>query len=504
MVKQKILFDLDRFNRFKEDINVYEELLADVVNVFSAVLNLGVHSGASITRLIKHIADDCIENPNGNNCSFEKPLDETKNFQDINIMDTIDLDTEEDNDIDFIRFTNSGPVFSVSKKMMDPLKGSYIEEQRPEELRTSDGTIFLGYDGNDGYVYYLLDYLNGKKINFNSLDYEEQLGLLDLFEFCCLPIPAELVDCRERRDMKKKKYEENDEVCLYINNKKDELLVQYWKQNNNIWKQIIKNYDRGYVKYNHIENILYIDLQYTYINYIYEYLKNNYLDIPEEKVSSINKELLEKEMYSVFGDKGKEIVQECFIHFKVFKGTSILKNKIMEASLLSWLPKENKWKLLFRASEHEYKASEFHKYCDNKGETITLIKHIGHNNNENIFGGYTNQSWESPSSGLYKTYSEEFLFTLSNEHGIPPTKYDYAAGDKSYGIGCSASFGPLFGGGNDIRISNNCHNNSDSYCNASCYDEINTNQNNSLFVNTNNSKATNNFIIEDYEIWGKE
>ena len=44
------------------------------------------------------------------------------------------------------------------------------------------------------------------------------------------------------------------------------------------------------------------------------------------------------------------------------------------------------YKLLYRASEHNYLASStFHKLCDNHGPTITIIK----SNFGNIFGGFT-------------------------------------------------------------------------------------------------------------------
>ena len=47
--------------------------------------------------------------------------------------------------------------------------------------------------------------------------------------------------------------------------------------------------------------------------------------------------------------------------------------------------------LLYRASEHGFKASDFHSKCDNKGKTISLIQ----DTNDNVFGGYTSQSWTS-------------------------------------------------------------------------------------------------------------
>ena len=48
-----------------------------------------------------------------------------------------------------------------------------------------------------------------------------------------------------------------------------------------------------------------------------------------------------------------------------------------------------KWKLIYRASEHNYSAKSFHECCDDKGPTLVIIKSSG----GWIFGGYTTQSW---------------------------------------------------------------------------------------------------------------
>ena len=57
--------------------------------------------------------------------------------------------------------------------------------------------------------------------------------------------------------------------------------------------------------------------------------------------------------------------------------------------LSDWLGSESEWKLAFRASDHHYRAIYFHKYCDDKGPTLIVIKSSG----GWIFGGYTTQSW---------------------------------------------------------------------------------------------------------------
>lgn len=50
-------------------------------------------------------------------------------------------------------------------------------------------------------------------------------------------------------------------------------------------------------------------------------------------------------------------------------------------------------RLLYRGSRDGWLSSNFHKHCDNKGATVTLIKAVV-NTKEYIFGGYTDQSWD--------------------------------------------------------------------------------------------------------------
>ncbi|KAK8809872.1 hypothetical protein WA158_000815 [Blastocystis sp. Blastoise] len=480
MVKEKVLFDIDKFNRLKEDINVYEELMKDVVSVFGSVMNLGIHSGVSINRLIKHIGNDCIEKE-GESDEFEKKcVYENNNNENINI----NMDANDDNDMDLIRFTNNGPVFQVSTSVLDSLKGSFIEEQRNEEKRTNDGSVYLDYPGNDAFIYYLLDYLNGKKVNFDSFSYEEQLEILNLFEFCGLVIPIELIDCRIRRDRKMKKYEEGDEVSLIINGNKNDIIKDYLVQNG-LWNNYVKNWDNGFINYNHKDNIFFIENKYENIDYITEYVKNGYIYIEFDKIVDINKELLEKEMIELFGEKGKEEANLCLAMKPQFSDSLILYDKEMDYQLQKWLGRNKKWQLLFRASEHNYSNDEFHRYCDNKGETLD-----------------TDQNWESPILGCGKHASKEFLFTLSNEHGIPPTPYLHNG--NGCGIYCSSSYGPVFGCGYDIALDDGCDTGNEYvYTKASSFTWIDTPQKSSLFVNTAGPNKKNYFQVEDYEVWGR-
>lgn len=49
--------------------------------------------------------------------------------------------------------------------------------------------------------------------------------------------------------------------------------------------------------------------------------------------------------------------------------------------------------LLYRGSRDGFEVSDFHRCCDHKGPTFTIIE----DTNECIFGGFTTQNWEERS-----------------------------------------------------------------------------------------------------------
>ena len=72
-----------------------------------------------------------------------------------------------------------------------------------------------------------------------------------------------------------------------------------------------------------------------------------------------------------------------------------LENSDYDDKMREWLGSDYDMKLLYRASEHGYTAKSFHKYCDDKGPTLIIIK----SSEGWIFGGYTTQSWSG--DGIY-------------------------------------------------------------------------------------------------------
>ena len=117
------------------------------------------------------------------------------------------------------------------------------------------------------------------------------------------------------------------------------------------------------------------------------YLRSGQLILPEDR---IKEELLEEaKFYQVQGII--EQLEEKTAKSPGFLSSSlIVKNETHQSALQSWLPPNVTCSLLFRASNDGYTPADFHRWCDNKGRTLVLIK-----SGEYIFGGYTSRSWES-------------------------------------------------------------------------------------------------------------
>jgi len=101
-------------------------------------------------------------------------------------------------------------------------------------------------------------------------------------------------------------------------------------------------------------------------------------------------------------------------------------------------------------------GSTFHRKCDGKGPTVTIIKV-----NNYIFGGYTDVSWTS--SCHFNSSRKSFIFSLYNINGYAPIKREIRPGYYLHAIFGCANYGPRFGGGYDIFISNNAHSYVGSY-----------------------------------------
>ena len=104
--------------------------------------------------------------------------------------------------------------------------------------------------------------------------------------------------------------------------------------------------------------------------------------------------------------------------------------------MIEWTDSKN-LELLYRSSRDGEKSETFHKFCDNKGPTISLFK----SKNGYIFGGFASISWTSDLGT--KSAQDSFLFTLTNIFGIGPLKFPSIKNDKE--LYNNNEFGQCFG-----------------------------------------------------------
>jgi len=121
------------------------------------------------------------------------------------------------------------------------------------------------------------------------------------------------------------------------------------------------------------------------------------------------------------------------------------------------------WQLIYKATRSGFSASTFHQLCDDKGATMTVIK----SSEGWMFGGFTTQSWSG--NPVWKKDPQAFIFTLTNPHNIPATKFSIKDGEQQHAIYVHGGYGPTFGLGHDIHIINNSNTNTNSHTNPHSY-----------------------------------
>jgi hypothetical protein len=126
---------------------------------------------------------------------------------------------------------------------------------------------------------------------------------------------------------------------------------------------------------------------------------------------------------------------------KGFENT-IIKNNSEAVKILKWIcpNNERRVKLLYKATPEENTRDDFHRKCDNKGATVTIIE----TTKGRRFGGYTSLSWDS-SSG-WKNDKEAFLFSLDNDK-----KYEVIQ-EAKYKVYSNTGFGQWFGDNGNIGL----------------------------------------------------
>eukprot|EP00128_Syssomonas_multiformis_P008994 Colp12_sorted_trinity150504_noHs@31622 len=158
--------------------------------------------------------------------------------------------------------------------------------------------------------------------------------------------------------------------------------------------------------------------------------------------------------------------------------------------LNEWLPNK-KLELIFRASRDGFAASDFHRCCDNRGPTLVVVQCT----KGWVFGGFAGAPWNSPYSGGYiqSVENTSFLFTLKNPHSLQPARYNCAyASRELYG---HASYGPTFGSGHDLHISDSSNATTSSYTSFPNGYSDTTGQGQNTFT------GSHQFTVKEYEVF---
>ena len=234
-----------------------------------------------------------------------------------------------------------------------------------------------------------------------------------------------------------------------------------------------------------INNCLNIENNIKKINDIKESIKkcNESMDIkisfyPEDK-NKINEFL---DMIKIFGKINKN-------NNKLYHSI-ILDNDLNKANtIINWIKQKInkdliKFELLFTMSENGSNSNDFHKYCDNKGPTLTLIK----TTKNKLFGGFTPLNWENNGNCPKDESNQTFIFSLNLMK-----KYDIIKIHEP-AIRFNSKNGPIFGN-YDFFLKSNMKT-GESYANGLC------NYLSNYYLDLTGGNGTNeSFEVEEFEVF---
>ncbi|GES86179.1 carbohydrate-binding module family 13 protein [Rhizophagus clarus] len=158
-----------------------------------------------------------------------------------------------------------------------------------------------------------------------------------------------------------------------------------------------------------------------------------------------------------------------------FQHAELISKWIDRLEITDMLTSSYEFKLLFRGSRDGFNSRNFHKNCDNKPRTVTIIKVGG---SSEILGGYNPLEWKSNDS--FMTTKDSFIFSFDNSIG------DYIlsrVANENRAVFNSSDYGPSFGK-SDLIVWDF----GDSYTYKSCYEKP-------------IRKTTNDFIVEECEVF---
>lgn len=154
-------------------------------------------------------------------------------------------------------------------------------------------------------------------------------------------------------------------------------------------------------------------------------------------------------------------------------------------------PKQS-WRLLHRASVDGFDADSFHRNCDNVGQTMTIVS----SKNGDICAAFTDVPWTlGTKSGRYFSSCKSFIVSLyRTSYSDEPVKFSVQK--RSFAVVHHPNFGPIFGAGSDLSISDKCNINSHSYSNLPHSYDSQVPQSTNFYL-----MGSYNFTVKDYEVF---
>jgi hypothetical protein len=196
---------------------------------------------------------------------------------------------------------------------------------------------------------------------------------------------------------------------------------------------------------------VFINRDGTHFRYILNYLRAEgdltRCCFPWKFELTIEELIIEAEYYSLTALK--EVLEK---KIKDIGSCKSILNRKEKDQLSTWMNKNPVFTLLYKGTRDGFGANDFHRLCNNKGATLTIIK----SENGSMFGGYLGSPWRSAIS--YLNDPSAFLFSSRNPYETGPILIKNVSGGANV-VYDSPNYGPTFGGsggGHDLFVCNNC------------------------------------------------
>ena len=364
----------------------------------SAYVSFADEIGASCSKLINNI--NFIEKEDNDEVEGIKNDFERINNEIMNKIDVLSKNEEMNKSKEPIFIYRENKKSMIDVEMVKDYKGSYFYKEYMSGKRTADGDIYIDIDGKNDEL--IMKYMNKDKSleeEIKKMNNDKRSKLIDDLSYLELPIKGEIIKqigCNEDNEI----MEAWRNRCIMVNGIKydqfNALLKEYGCFDSHFNNACLNN-----IRYNKQERYIFVDMKLKYLEFIEDYLKNGKW-FSEELINKyydyfdFNVFINEMKMIGMnLSQEEQDKIEDAFYHPIFFSDHSKVIDNKEDDKKLQKLVGYYDWKLIYKASEHGFKREEFHKYCDDKGPTLVVVKSSG----GWIFGGYTTQSWSG--RGIY-------------------------------------------------------------------------------------------------------